>query len=68
VPEYCAYTVGLDGHFLKSEGFVSADDDSAAKHALRLIEDHDVELWCDNRRVAAATKKVESVSAHYGCR
>jgi hypothetical protein len=48
----------------KSDGFESADDDSAAKHALRLVEDHDVELWCGNRLVAKpAIKKVGFVSA-----
>jgi hypothetical protein len=59
VPEYRAYTVGLDGHFLKSDSFESADDHSAAKHALRLVDDHEIELWCGNRRVAklARSKK-----------
>jgi hypothetical protein len=59
VSEYRAYTVGLEGHFLKSDGFECADDDSAVKHAQRLVESHDVELWCGNRLVAklARSKK-----------
>jgi hypothetical protein len=52
VPEYRAYTIGLDGHFTKSDGFECADDDSAVKHAQRLVDDHDIELWCGNRFVA----------------
>jgi len=52
VPEYRAYTVGLDGHFLKRDGFECDDDDSAVKHAQRLVDDHDIELWCGNRFVA----------------
>ena len=60
MPDYRAYTVGLDGHFLKSDEFVSADDDSAAKHALRLVEDHDIELWCGNRLVAKLPRPKKS--------
>jgi hypothetical protein len=52
VPEYRAFAVGLDGHFLKSDGFESADDDTAAKHAQGLVDDYDIELWCGNRLVA----------------
>jgi hypothetical protein len=52
VPEYRAYTVNLDGHFLKSDGFECADDDSAVKHAQLLVDAHDIELWCGNRFVA----------------
>jgi hypothetical protein len=52
VPEYRAYTVGLDGHFMKRDGFECADDDSAVMHAQRLVDDHDIELWCGNRFVA----------------
>jgi hypothetical protein len=43
MPEYRAYTVGLDGHFLKSDGFECADDASAVKHAQQFVHDHDIE-------------------------
>jgi hypothetical protein len=52
VPEYRAHTVGLDGHFMKSDGFECADDNSAVKQAQLLVDDHDIELWCGNRFVA----------------
>jgi hypothetical protein len=59
VPEHRAYTVGLDGHFPKSDGFECDDDESATKHAQRLVDDYDIELWCGNRLVAklARSKK-----------
>jgi hypothetical protein len=37
---------------MKRDGFECADDDSAVKHAQRLVDDHDIELWCGNRFVA----------------
>jgi hypothetical protein len=60
VPEYRAYTVGLDGHFLKSDAFESADDQSAAKHAQQLVVDHDIQLWCGNRLVAGLPRPKKS--------
>ena len=45
MPEYRAYTVGHDGHFIGFDPFVCRDDAEAIEKAKRLVEDHDVELW-----------------------
>jgi hypothetical protein len=55
VPEYRVFTVGLDGHFLKSDGFECADDDAAVKHAQQFLESRDVELWCGGRFIVKLT-------------
>jgi hypothetical protein len=52
VPEYRAYVVGPDGHFLWSREFVAANDDAAFKHARQFVDGHDVELWSGERFVA----------------
>ena len=49
--EYRAYVVGHDGHFIRREPLICADDDEAIAQATRLVADHDVELWCGERFV-----------------
>ena len=51
VTEYRAYIVGNDGHFQKSNGFVSVDDAAAIEHAKQFVDGHDVELWSAERFV-----------------
>ncbi len=51
MPDYRAYQVGLDGHFIKFEPLVCADDTEAAQRAQRLVDGHDVELWSGERFV-----------------
>ena len=46
MPEYRAYLVGHDGHFLSCEPIVSPDNSDATEKAERLVDGHDVELWC----------------------
>jgi hypothetical protein len=43
--EYRAYTVGADGHFVRFEPLVCADDASAIAAARRLVDKLSVELW-----------------------
>jgi len=45
MPEYRAYTVGNDGHFIGYEPMVCANDDEALEKAKRLAENYPVELW-----------------------
>jgi hypothetical protein len=52
MPEYRAYTVGADGHFIGFEPLVCADDAEATERAQRLVNGHDVELWTGPRLVA----------------
>jgi hypothetical protein len=59
VAEYRAYVVGHDGHFLRFEALICADDAEAIEKAKRLVDVHDVELWSGERfviRLKAATK------------
>ena len=54
--EYRAYLVGHDGHFLRFEGFVALDDETATQHARQFVEGHDVELWSGGRFVKRLEK------------
>jgi hypothetical protein len=45
MPEYRAYIVGVDGHFIGFEPIVCADDAAAIEKAKRLVNGHDLELW-----------------------
>ena len=51
VAEYRAYVVGHDGHFIRFESLICADDADAIAKANRLVADHDVELWSGKRFV-----------------
>jgi hypothetical protein len=55
VPEYRAYLIGTDGHFVDAIPFVCVDDAEAAGKAERLVDGHDVELWQLDRKVATFT-------------
>jgi hypothetical protein len=52
VEEYRAYVVGHDGHFIRFESLICADDAEAIAKAKRLVADYDVELWSGERFVA----------------
>lgn len=54
--EYRAYVVGPDGHFLRFEGFVAADDDEALHHAKQFVDGFDVEVWSGGRFVQRLSK------------
>ena len=57
MPEYRAYQVGLDGHFIGFEPLVCADDNAAIEQAGRLVNGHDVELWSGPRMVVRLNRK-----------
>jgi len=52
MPEYRAYIVGHDGHFIGYEPLVCPDDSDAIEKAKLLVNGHDVELWTGPRLVA----------------
>ena len=57
--EYRAYTVGRDGHFMRVDVLICADDAEAIDKAKPLIDGHDIELWSGDRfvtRLEANTK------------
>jgi hypothetical protein len=45
MPEYRAYIIGGDGHFVNFEGMICRDDGEAIAKAKQLVDGHDVELW-----------------------
>jgi hypothetical protein len=57
MPEYRAYIIGPDGHFMKSVPLECADDAVARKRAEQLVDGHDVELWQRDRKVARFDQK-----------
>ena len=58
MPDYRAYIIGLDGHFIRVE-FLSkhADDASAIEAARQIVDGHDVELWDRDRMVIRLVAK-----------
>jgi hypothetical protein len=52
VPDYRAYIISLEGHFLGAEILSEcADDEAAEKAAQKLTSNHNVELWDRDRLV-----------------
>jgi hypothetical protein len=49
---YRAYLIGRDSYFNKAVDLDCADDDAAKKHAERMVDGHEVELWQHARRIA----------------
>jgi hypothetical protein len=48
---YRAYIIGIDGRFLGAIALACPDDELAKEHAKRLVGDHDVELWQNDRKI-----------------
>jgi hypothetical protein len=59
VPEYRAYTVGADEHFVGYEPLVCADDAEAIENAKRLSHDLPIELWSGARFVIRLEPKTK---------
>jgi predicted dinucleotide-binding enzyme len=57
--EYRASAVGRDGHCLRSQAFVAADDESAIQGAEQLIEAQGVELWSGTRFIARLARRAK---------
>jgi hypothetical protein len=51
MPEYRAYKVGIGGHFIGYDPLVCENDHKAIAAAKKLVDGHDVELWCCARIV-----------------
>jgi hypothetical protein len=51
MPEYRAYIVCSDGHFLGAVELICDDDEAAIKQAETLVDSHDIELWQLDRRI-----------------
>jgi hypothetical protein len=57
MPEYRAYVVGVDGHFIGFEPLICRDDAEAITKAQRLVNDQEIELWCCERLVVRFDRK-----------
>ena len=51
MPEYRAYIIGSDGHFLDAAELTCDDDEAAIKEAATLVDGHDIELWQLERQI-----------------
>jgi hypothetical protein len=51
VPEYRAYIVGVDGHFIGFEPLICRNDGEAVAKAKRLLDGQDIEIWSGERLV-----------------
>jgi hypothetical protein len=53
MPDYRAYIIGIDGHFLRAELLVNLTDEAAALSVARkfLAETQHVEVWDEDRLV-----------------
>ena len=55
--DYRAYSVGLDGHFVRFVAIVCANDEEAIERTKHYVDGHDIELWCGDRFVARIDHK-----------
>jgi hypothetical protein len=51
MPEYRAYILGSDGHFLDAVELTCHDDEAAIKQAATLVDGHNIELWQLDRQI-----------------
>jgi predicted dinucleotide-binding enzyme len=49
---YRVFKIGLDGHVFQCIDLTCSDDNDAKKQAMALVEDHDIELWQLDKRIA----------------
>jgi hypothetical protein len=59
MPEYRAYFIGSDGHFIDAKHIPCDNDETATAAAEQLVNGHEIELWHGNRKVAAFNAKPE---------
>jgi hypothetical protein len=45
MPEYRAYSIDSDGHFVGFEPLICADDAEAITQARHMLDSKDIELW-----------------------
>jgi hypothetical protein len=59
VPEYRAYIIGDDGHFIDAAPLICGDDDAAVKQAEQLMNGRAIKLWSGERFIAKFEPKPE---------
>jgi hypothetical protein len=59
MPDYRAYLVGPEDHFIGYSSFVCRDDGEAIEKAKELFEGPTIELWCGARLVTRISHKSE---------
>jgi hypothetical protein len=57
MPDYRAYAVRFDGHFVGFELLDCADDDEAIDKARRLADNSAIELWTGERFITQLERK-----------
>jgi hypothetical protein len=57
VQHYRVYVIDQDGHFISAVDLDCADDNAAIESAKQLIDDHGLELWQRDRRIARFNAK-----------
>jgi hypothetical protein len=65
MPDYRAFTVGADGHFVGFEPMKCADDAEAIERAKRILNGQDIELWSGPRlviRIIHKSPRIETLS------
>ena len=60
MPDYRAYVVGSDGHFINVVALECGDNAEAVEHAKQVVNGHDVELWQGARKVATLPHKTDT--------
>ena len=50
--DYRAFVIGVDGHVTSRIDLWCTDEADARKRAKKLVDDHDVELWHRDQRIA----------------
>jgi hypothetical protein len=50
--QYRVFKIGLDGHVFDRVDLTCSDENDAKKQAMALVEDHDMELWRLDKRIA----------------
>jgi hypothetical protein len=64
MPEYRAFIVGVDGHFIGFEPLVCADDEAAIERVKRLSTHDAIELWSGLRLVHSSPRPERKAISH----
>ncbi len=60
MPDYRAYIIGPDGHFVASETISAPDDAAAIEAANKFVGEDGVEVWLLDRKVAVLPAKTQT--------
>jgi hypothetical protein len=64
MPDYRAYTVGIDGRFVGYEPLICYNDDDAIAKASALLGTKDIELWNGPRLVIRLNARKPAAVTH----